>query len=151
MWSHEAVVTIDAPPCEIWRVLVDLDRYPEWNRYATSAVGELRVGGEVEINVPRQGEKRGPVNNRVTELVINQRLCWRSLNWYRFLVYGVRCRHLEVQPDGTTIFREVETMHGSLAGVIQRAMAPQLLRGLQSECDSLKEEVERSRSNGPST
>jgi len=150
MWSHEAVVTIDAPPCEIWRVLVDLDRYPEWNRYATSAVGELRVGGEVEINVPRQGEKRGPVNNRVTELVINQRLCWRSLSWYKFLVYGVRCRHLEVQPDGSTIFREVETMHGSLAGVIQRAMAPQLLRGLQSECDSLKEEVERSRSNGPS-
>ena len=151
MWSHEAVVTIDAPPCEIWRVLVDLDRYPEWNRYATSAVGELRVGGEVEINVPRQGEKRGPVNNRVTELVINQRLCWRSLSWYKFLVYGVRCRHLEVQSDGTTIFREVETMHGSLAGVIQRAMAPQLLRGLQSECESLKEEVERSRSNGPST
>ena len=151
MWSHEAVVTIDAPPSEIWSVLVDLDRYPEWNRYATSAVGELRVGGEVEINVPRQGEKRGPVNNRVTELVINQRLCWRSLSWYKFLVYGVRCRHLEVQPDGSTIFREVETMHGSLAGVIQRAMAPQLLRGLQSECDSLKEEVERSRSNGPST
>jgi len=151
MWSHEAVVTIDAPPSEIWSVLVDLDRYPEWNRYATSAVGELRVGGEVEINVPRQGEKRGPVNNRVTELVINQRLCWRSLSWYKFLVYGVRCRHLEVQPDGSTIFREVETMHGSLAGVIQRAMAPQLLRGLQSECDSLKEEVERSCSNGPST
>ena len=71
MWSHEAVVTIDAPPSEIWSVLVDLDRYPEWNRYTTSAVGELRVGGEVEINVPRQGEKRGPVNNRVTELVIN--------------------------------------------------------------------------------
>jgi len=151
MWSHEAAVAIDAPPSEIWRVLVDLDRYPEWNRYATSAVGELRVGGEVEINVPRQGEKRGPVNNRVTELVINQRLCWRSLSWYKFLVYGVRCRHLEVQPDGSTIFREVETMHGSLAGVIQRAMAPQLLRGLQSECESLKEEVERSRSNGPST
>jgi uncharacterized membrane protein len=151
MWSHEAVVTIDAPPSEIWSVLVDLDRYPEWNRYTTSAVGELRVGGEVEINVPRQGEKRGPVNNRVTELVINQRLCWRSLSWYKFLVYGVRCRHLEVQPDGSTIFREVETMHGSLAGVIQRAMAPQLLRGLQSECESLKEEVERSRSNGPST
>ena len=151
MWSHEAEVTINAPPSEIWRVLVDLDRYPEWNRYATSAIGELRVGGDIEINVPRQGEKRGPVNNRVTELVTNQRLCWRSLNWYKFLVYGVRCRHLEVQPDGTTIFREVETMHGSLAGLIQRAMAPQLLRGLQSECDSLKEEVERSHSNGPST
>lgn len=106
MWSHEAEVTIDAPPSEVWKVLVELDRYPQWNRYAISASGELRIGGEVEINVPRQGGKRGPVNNRVTELVINQRLCWRSLSWYRFLVYGVRCRHLDVQSDGAMVFRE---------------------------------------------
>jgi len=143
LWSHEAFVTINASPPDVWKVLVDIDRYPQWNRYATSAVGDLRIGGEVEINVPRQGEKRGPVNNRVTELVVNQRLCWRSLSWYRFLVYGVRCRHLEEQSDGSTVFREVETMHGPLAGVIQRAMGKQLLRGIQTECDSLKQEVER--------
>ena len=75
MWSHEASVTIDASPLEVWKVLVDIDRYPLWNRYATSAVGELRVGGEVVINVPRQREKRGPVTNRVTEFVVNQ---WAS-------------------------------------------------------------------------
>jgi len=143
VWSHEAVVSINGSPHDVWQVLIDLDRYPQWNRYATEAVGELRVGGEVEINVPRQREQRGLVNNRVTELVVDERLCWRSLSWYRFLVYGIRCRHLEAQPDGTTVFREVETMHGPLAGVIQRAMAPQLLRGLQTECDSLKQEVER--------
>ena len=143
MWSHEAVVSINGSPHDVWQVLIDLDRYPQWNRYATEAVGELRVGGEVEINVPRQREQRGLVNNRVTELVVDERLCWRSLSWYRFLVYGIRCRHLEAQPDGTTVFREVETMHGLLAGVVHRAMAPQLLRGLQTECDSLKQEVER--------
>jgi uncharacterized protein YndB with AHSA1/START domain len=143
VWSHEAFATINASPHEVWDVLVDLDRYPAWNRYATAAVGDLRVGGEVEIMVPRQGGKYGPVNNRVTELVPNERLCWRSLSWFRFLVYGVRCRHIEPQPDGTTVFREIETMHGPLAGLIQRSMAAQLLSGLQAECDSLREEVER--------
>lgn len=133
------MVTIDAPPPDVWRVLVDIDHYPAWNRYATSALGEVRIGGHVTINVPRQGEKRGPVDNLVIEIVADRRLCWRSLSWYRFLVYGVRCRHLEAQSDGTTVFREVETMHGPLAGVIRRTMAPQLLRGLQTECDSLRE------------
>ena len=146
MWKHEAHVSIDASPQDVWKVLVDLARYPEWNRYATAAVGDLRVDGEVEIIVPRQGEKRGPVNNRVTEIVTDERLCWRSLSWYRYLVYGVRCRHLEGQPDGSTVFREVETMHGPLAGLVKRAMAEQLLRGLQTECDSLKQEVERTAS-----
>ena len=143
MWSHEAIATIDASPHEVWGVLVDLARYPDWNRYAIAAVGELRVGGEVEITVPRRGEKYGPVNNRVTELVPSERLCWRSLSWYRFLVYGVRCRHIEAQPDGTTVFREVETMHGPLAGLIRRSMDAQLLGGLRTECDSLQQEVER--------
>ena len=143
MWRHEAFATIDASPHEVWEVLVDLDRYPQWNRYATAAVGELRVGGEVEITVPRQREKYGPVNNRVTELVPDERLCWRSLSWYRLLVYGIRCRHIEARPDGTTVFREIETMHGPLAGLVRRSMAAQLLRGLQTECDSLQQEAER--------
>ena len=85
----------------------------------------------------------------MTELVVDDRLCWRSLSWYRFLVYGVRCRHLELRADGTTTFREVETMHGPLAGVIRRTMAPQLLDGLRTECESLRAEVERSRPGDP--
>jgi hypothetical protein len=47
------------------------------------------------------------------------------------------------------VFREIEVMHGPLAGVIRRAMAPQLLRGLQTECDSLKQEVERAHTSNP--
>ena len=145
MGTQEAHVHIDATPHEVWQVLVDLDRYPEWNRYATSAVGELRVGGEVEIMVPRGAAKRGPVNNRVTELVPDERLCWRSLSWYRFLAYGIRCRHLEPQLDGTTVFREVESMHGALGWLVERTMGRQLLVGLQSECDSLRDAVEARR------
>jgi hypothetical protein len=143
MSRQEAHVRIDASPAEVWQVLVDIDRYPQWNRYATSAVGDLRLGGEVEIVVPLWKEKRGRVNNRVTELVPNERLCWRSLSWFKFLAYGVRCRCLEAQTDGSTVFREVETMHGLLAGLIHRVHGPHLLRGLQTECDSLKAEVER--------
>jgi uncharacterized protein YndB with AHSA1/START domain len=143
MTRQEAQARIDASPAEVWKVLIDIGRYPEWNRYASSAVGDLRPGGEVKIVVPLWKEKRGPVNNRVTELVANERLCWRSLSWFKIVAYGVRCRILEGQADGTTLFREVETMHGPLAGLIHRLHGPHLLQGLQTECDSLKEEVER--------
>lgn len=143
MWSQEAHVTIDAPAHAVWSVLIDIDSYPAWNRYASSAVGDLRVGGEVVITVPRGKARPGPVNNRVTELVEDERLCWQSLSWYRFLAYGVRCRIIEPQPDGSTTFRELETMYGGMASVIKVSMGKQLLAGIQAECDSLKEEVER--------
>lgn len=142
MWQQQFQVTIDAPPEAVWSVLTDLARYGEWNRYATSARGDLRLGGEVEI-VVRLGDGQQRVNNRVTDISPNQRLCWESLNWYRVLVYGVRCRILEPGLNGTTLFREVEAMHGPLANVIKTFMATQMLDGLRRECESLKAEVER--------
>ena len=145
--SQSATVQIEAPPAAVWEVLVDIDRYAEWNRYATSASGDLEVGGTVTIMVPQRGEKYGPVANRVTEVITNERLCWRSLGWYRFLVYGERCRYLEEQSDGSTLFREVEVTHGPLANMIHRTMGEQLRRGLQTECDSLREAVEARQSS----
>jgi uncharacterized protein YndB with AHSA1/START domain len=142
MWQQQYQVTIDAPPAAVWQVLTDLARYSEWNRYAISARGDLRPGGEVEI-VVRLGSGQQRVDNRVTDLSSEQRLCWESLNWYRVLVYGVRCRFLEPGPDGSTVFREVETMHGLLAPVIKAFMATPMLDGLRRECESLKAEVER--------
>jgi hypothetical protein len=135
-------IRIHAPPDAVWAVLTDLPSYGRWNRYSPSAQGELRVGGTVEI-VARLGNGQQRVNNRVSEVILHQRLCWESLNWYRFLVFGVRCRELEPQPDHTTIFRETEVLHGLLAGVIQRFMGAAMGHGLKIECESLKEEVER--------
>ncbi len=37
-------VDIDAPTDVVWRVLVDLERYPLWNPFCLSAVSTLRMG-----------------------------------------------------------------------------------------------------------
>lgn len=68
-----AHVCIYAFPSVIWQVLID--RYPDWNRYATSAVGELRPGGEVEIVGPLSRNQSGRDNSRVTDLAPNKRIC----------------------------------------------------------------------------
>ena len=42
-----ATVTINAAPAEVWAVLCDLDRYPEWYPYILKATGEIQPGGQV--------------------------------------------------------------------------------------------------------
>ena len=37
-------IDIDATPEVVWQVLTELDRYPEWNPFITSSVGEPEVG-----------------------------------------------------------------------------------------------------------
>jgi uncharacterized protein YndB with AHSA1/START domain len=138
----EHQVVINAPAQLVWQVLTTLERYGDWNRYATEAHGTLKAGGEVEI-VARLGNGTQRVNNRVLEIIPEQTLCWVSMNWYQALVRGTRCRYLEPQTDGTTHFRERETMQGPFARIVVGLMRRQLAAGLQAECDSLKAEAER--------
>jgi uncharacterized protein YndB with AHSA1/START domain len=142
MWSIHYQVTINSTPDQVWTVLTDLASYSVWNKYSPFAEGDLRVGGYVKI-IANVGTSKQHVNNRVLELDAPNKLCWESLNWYHALVYGVRCRTITAQPDGTTLFREEETMYGPLAGLIQGMMGKQLLGGLRTECNSMKAEVER--------
>ena len=138
----EHQIIIHAPASLVWRVLTALDQYGNWNRYAIEAHGTLKAGGEVEI-VAKLGNGSQRVNNRVLEIIPEQKLCWVSLNWYQFLVHGTRCRFLKAQPDGTTLFLEQETMQGPLARMVVGMMRDQLAAGLQAECESLKAEAER--------
>lgn len=138
----EHQILIHAPAQLVWQVLIALDRYSEWNRYAIEARGTLEAGGEVEI-VARLGNGTQRVNNRVIEIIPEQKLCWVSMNWYQFLVRGTRCRLLEAQPDGATMFLERETMQGPFARIVVALMRKQLAAGLQAECESLKAEAER--------
>jgi hypothetical protein len=142
MWQADYEIVIDAPPEAVWQVLTDLERYGQWNAYSPSAKGDLRVGGVVAI-VAHLGNEQQHVNNRVLELIPNERLCWQSMNIYRWFVTGVRCRTLEVMPSQHTRFRQQETFTGLLSGVVRRWYESRIRAGLQIECESLRREVER--------
>ena len=40
----QASVEIDATPAQVWAVLTDLSRYPDWNPFIVSSHGQLAVG-----------------------------------------------------------------------------------------------------------
>jgi hypothetical protein len=56
MRTISATVDIAAPPDQVWGVLTDLDRYPEWNPFIQSASGRLAEGATLTLGlVPAQG------------------------------------------------------------------------------------------------
>ena len=80
-WEAEHSVTIEAPPETVWKILIDLPSYAEWNSYSPSAVGSIREGGVVTIEA-RLGEEIRVVDNRVTRFDPERALCWHSMNWF---------------------------------------------------------------------
>ncbi len=140
-WETERSVTIDAPPATVWALLADLDGYSGWNSYSSRAEGELVVDGVVTIEA-RLGDEVRQVPNRVTRIEPERVLCWHSTNWYEPLVRGTRCRFLEPQGAGATLFRHHEIMEGPLAGLIERIYRPRIDAGLDQMNADLKRAAE---------
>ena len=49
MKAMSATILIDAPPMDVWAVLTDLSRYPEWNPLFRGASGEIAVGERIKL------------------------------------------------------------------------------------------------------
>ena len=135
-WEVEHELEIAAAPDVVWRVLVDLAHYTEWNPYSRRVEGILRVGEVVRVEAHLGGEVQ-LVENRVTRLEAPRSLCWQSEGWYARLARGTRCRHLEALPDGRTRLRHHEVMEGPLAWLIERLYRPRIDAGLRGEDGAL--------------
>jgi len=46
-------IDIKAPSSQVWKVLVDFDRHPDWNPFAVSISGNLKVGEKLRMHLNR--------------------------------------------------------------------------------------------------
>ncbi len=150
MSPARAEIVIDAPAAEVFRVLTDLDRYPEWNRFTprislTSA--ELEVGAELDLDCWITERK----------LLEGEREVILELDPERFVFSmgtsrtrgrpGIRSRREQrCEPLGPnrTRFINTETFTGPLAPLVRLLYDKKLNRAFARYCRDLKDRVEGS-------
>ncbi len=44
-------IEIEAPPSRVWQVLLDFERYPEWNPFITSITGKAEPGAALDVTL----------------------------------------------------------------------------------------------------
>ncbi|MEU7610932.1 SRPBCC family protein [Micromonospora sp. NPDC049204] len=136
----EATAEIVADAEQVWAVLVDVERWPEWTASVTRVErGEpepLAVGATARLTQP----KLRPAVWRVTELTEGREFTWVSDT------PGVRTRgehRLLPLPDGRTRVELAIDQSGPLAGLIGRLYGGLLRRYLRLEADGLKRRCEQ--------
>lgn len=88
-WITETI--IDAPRDDVWRLVADFERYPDWNPYM-SVEGRLAPRGEIRVRLgPQEARSRG-VDARITVLKPPRKLRWQS----RTVAPGLRDLEYEV-------------------------------------------------------
>jgi hypothetical protein len=135
MKSYEVAETIDASPHEVWAVVEDIARYPDWDS-GVRVDGRLTLGEKLKVHSEANPGRAFPV--KVTELE-RDRMTWSGgmpLGLFR----GVRT--YRVVPDGAgTRFTMREEYSGPLLPIIWRSM-PDLQPSFDRFARGLKARVE---------
>ncbi len=125
---------IDAAPAEIWELLTDAERYPEWNRSVVSLSGQIAEGETVKLVAAVSPKRTFALH--VRDLEAGSRMVWEG-GMPLGLFVGVRTFELHPLPDETTRFSMREEYRGALAPLIARSI-PDLSESFDEFADCLK-------------
>lgn len=106
----------------VWGILVDFERWPEWNPSVPSITGDPSLGSTVALTLAMPGRPSANVKAKVTELDPGRRLCWHGNVGGDWLFAGTREFVIDSQPDGTVLFTHVEDVTGLLLPVFRVIM-----------------------------
>jgi hypothetical protein len=138
MQTLHASADIDAPAEQVWRVVADFARYPEWNPFIVRASGEQRPGGRLELTIKAPDVRAVTFRPRVLDVQPGRLIGWKG----KFLVPGLfDGRHaLIVEPLGDE--RSRFTTHEEVGGILVPVLG-NVMRASQKGFEQMAEAVRR--------
>ena len=104
----QSSVIIASPPEEVWGILIDVESYPELERYVASMHG--RIGSDEQLVVvprsPGYRSTRYAVNVTVTDFQPCTRMVWEGRRWLG-LLRGSRTFELTAQTGSESVATEL--------------------------------------------
>jgi hypothetical protein len=138
--AHE--LEIAARPEEVWAVLIDFDRYSEWNPYVLALSGALKVGGTLEVTI-RQANWPEPLT--VTPTLIRAEtdtvLHWQGRVGDAGVLDTDHSFHIETLDSDRVHFLQQEEFRGSLAETLDEQAQAFTRDAFQAMNEALAERV----------
>lgn len=138
MITTSAMVVIDAPIERVWRVIVDVNSYHEWNPLIRSAQGEAVFGSRIEMLICPPGLMRRRARVEVLAVETQREFRWLG-RWglprildgdHSFLVHAL-------SPTQTQV-TQTETFSGILASPLAAIIIPRMKQGFEAMNNALK-------------
>ena len=132
----ESEIEIDADPQTVWDVVVDVERWPQWNNEVKSVVLK---GGVQEGSVFRWKTSSGPIVSTFREVAPPHVVAWtgRAMS-----IKAIHRWSLE-RTNGKTTVKTAESFDGALSRIFRRPLRKTLKKSLDQGLEALKAEVER--------
>lgn len=141
-FAPSATVDIAAPVETVWQILVDFDRYSQWNRFTPAVACDGVLGSPVRMQVCFPGAKPMTQVEVLNVLEAPRRLAWGMKMGTSAVLVANRYQLLEVIGDGRTRYTTIDYISGLLAPVVRALYAEAMRAGFQLAADGLKAEAE---------
>lgn len=138
---------IQAPPSRVFAVILDVDRYPEWNRFTPRwdlKTADVAVGAEFELDCQMTASQLLEGEREVILELDRERLHFcmgTSRKRGRPGIRSYRWQKCEPTADGGTHFINYEYFEGPLGPLVYLLFRKRLRRAFADYCDDLERRV----------
>ena len=144
-----ASIEIAAPVARVWEVLVDVERYPEWNPFTVSVVTTFELGSPVDMQVALRGRRDAagrPRTMRQVEYITGfeegRRFSWGTNVGPSWFITADRWQELTDLGGGRTRYETSDEFTGIGVGFMLAIMERHVARGFREVAEALKARCE---------
>lgn len=130
-------IKINASAAEVWQILTEFQRYPEWNPFIKSLTGEVQVGNKIKVQLPSATFK--PTVLRMDK---NKEFKWLGSLLFKGIFDGEHKFLPTENKDGTTTFKQSENFTGILVPLFAKSLDKNTSVGFNEMNQKLKERAE---------
>lgn len=138
----ETEIQIAASPETVWKILTDLEQYPEWNPFIRNAQGRLKEGQKLAVRIAPPGSKEMTFKPTVTTVIEYAEFSWLGYFIFPGIFDG---RHIFgiTENEGGCLLVQKEEFSGLLVPLLWNSMEKNTREGFVLMNEALKQRAER--------
>ncbi|MDF0676621.1 MAG: SRPBCC domain-containing protein [Nitrospira sp.] len=143
--QHEikTTIAIAATPEQVWSVLLDFARYPEWNPFVRSIEGQPSEGSSIKITLSSQGGKPMIFKPIVLRHNPGREFRWKGRLLLPGIFDGEHYFCLSADREGSTQLMHGERFNGLLVPLLRGALDRDTKARFEAMNTALKHRIER--------
>lgn len=135
-------INIATPKEKIWSVLMDFDKYPEWNPFIISIIGKPKIRERLKVTIQPPESKPMVFKPQVTLYTRYQQFGWLGSIFMRGIFDGHHIFSIEEQGNGTCTFTQKEEFAGILVPFFWGKLNTRTRKGFELMNQKVKELAE---------
>ena len=134
-------IEIDARPERVWAVLIDFEKFPDWNPFIRSIRGNVQVGSRLDVLLGASGTRAMRFRPTVKAVVPNRELRWLGRLGLPRLFDGEHIFQIEPLGPIRSRFVQRERFRGLFVPLLARSLNRDARRGFEEMNRALRERV----------